>query len=238
MNLVEALDAESSTVAVVGAGGKKTTIYALAARLDRAVVTSTVRIPIFDTSVERVAVTEDPVEAVTGLDRSAFPVGVVPERERSDRYRGFDPSTVDRLSGAHDGTVLVKADGARFREFKAPGENEPRIPDGADVVVPVVSVHAVGRPLTDQWVHRPERVARITGRSRGEELTAADVATVVASDEGGLKNVPDGASVVPLLTKVDGEADREAAETVAGEIHDRASVPRVVFARFDAVAVR
>jgi hypothetical protein len=59
VTLPEALAAESGLTCVVGAGGKKTTLYTLADRLDRAVVTATVRIPIFDAEVA-----DDPVVAV------------------------------------------------------------------------------------------------------------------------------------------------------------------------------
>lgn len=235
MELVDALGAESSVVSVVGAGGKKTTLYALAARLDRAVVTSTVRIPLFDRNVEHLAVTTAPAEVVTETEPSSFPLGVVPEQDRSDRYRGYDPETIDRLGTVHDGPILVKADGARFREFKAPGANEPRIPDSSDVVVPIVSAHVVGRPLTERWVHRPEQVERIADIEVGDEITVRTVADVLTSEEGGLKGVPENASVIPLITKVDDEQHRTVAEEIATEIHERTSVPRVVFARFDVV---
>jgi hypothetical protein len=51
MDLTGALDARDATVCVVGAGGKKSTLFALADRLDRPVVTASVRIPIFDDRV-------------------------------------------------------------------------------------------------------------------------------------------------------------------------------------------
>jgi len=91
-------------------------LYALADRLDRAVLTATVRIPIFDREVAAaVRVTEAPVAALdeitagegdepTGDAESrggaeSFPLGLVPERERDDRYRGYDPAVVNNGSG-------------------------------------------------------------------------------------------------------------------------------------------
>ncbi len=65
-------------VCVVGAGGKKTTLYTLADRLDRAVVTATVRIPVFDEHVARVAVTADPVDALADATPDDFPSGSSP----------------------------------------------------------------------------------------------------------------------------------------------------------------
>jgi probable selenium-dependent hydroxylase accessory protein YqeC len=231
MDIVDALDAREGTTAVVGAGGKKTTMATLSARLDRAVVTATVRIPIFDDWVARVAVTEDPVAALDGNED--WPLGVVPERERSDRYLGYDPAVVDDLS-ATDHPILVKADGARMRRFKAPNDREPQIPQSADTVVPITSVHVVGEPLTDERVHRVDRVAELTGLEPGDEIRAVDVARVLASDEGGRKGVPERATVVPLLNMVDDEALAETAREVATELHRLAEVPRVVLAEMRA----
>jgi probable selenium-dependent hydroxylase accessory protein YqeC len=238
-DVVDALDAAEGTTCLVGAGGKKTTLYALADRLDRAVLTATVRIPIFDGEVAAVRVTTDPVAAIEAIGAAdgaegngdAFPLGLVPERERDDRYRGYDPAVVDELAAAHDGPVLVKADGARTRLLKAPDEREPQVPAGADRVVPVASVGAVGEPLTDDIAHRPERVAAITGAAVGDEITPELVGEVLAHPEGGLKDVPPDATAIPLVNAVDDAADEAVARSVARVVHERADVPRVVLAR-------
>ncbi|WP_348607542.1 selenium cofactor biosynthesis protein YqeC [Halobaculum rarum] len=222
-------------VCVVGAGGKKTTLYTLANRLDRAIVTATVRIPIFDDHVARVAVTKAPVDALAAADRDAgdFPLGLVPEQERDDRYLGYDTAVVDDLTDAHDGPVLVKADGARMREFKAPSDREPQIPAGADAVVPIASAHVVGEPLTDERVHRPERVAAVADIDEGEEVTAEAVGRVLASPAGGLKDVPPGAEVVALVNKVDDADDEVVAREIARaafEADNAGRLDRVVLA--------
>ncbi|USZ66919.1 selenium cofactor biosynthesis protein YqeC [Halorussus salilacus] len=231
MDIVDALEARRGTTCVVGAGGKKTTMATLAGRLDSAVVTATVRIPIFDSWVERVVVTDDPVSAVESADER--PLGVVPERERSDRYRGYDRETVDELA-RHADSLLVKADGARMREFKAPDDREPRIPAAADTVVPIASAHVVGEPLGDERVHRVDRVAALTGREPGETLGPADVAAVLASRDGGRKGVPEDATVVPLINMVDDDALEATARDIAAELLARADVPRVVLAEMRA----
>ena len=231
MDIVDALDAQRGTICFVGAGGKKTTMATLAERLDHAVVTATVRIPIFDGWVADVVVTEKPRVAIDGA--TAWPLGVVPAQERPDRYRGYDPETVADLADI-DNPVLVKADGARMREFKAPSDREPQLPSTASTVVPIASVHVVGEPLTDDIVHRVDEVAAITGLDPGDEIRPRDVAAVLASDRGGLKDVPTDATAIPLLNMVD-DADLEAsARAVAEAIHDRADVPRVVLAEMRA----
>ncbi|USZ72036.1 selenium cofactor biosynthesis protein YqeC [Natronosalvus halobius] len=257
--LVQALEADTGVTAVVGAGGKKSTLYALADRLERAVVTATVRIPIFDERVADVVCTPDPVatlesrlgraddgrveddDGVGGADGfdgangfesdpSAWPLGLVPERDRSDRYRGYEPDQIDAIAGV-DGVdhVLVKADGARTRLFKAPNEREPQIPSVADTVLAIASCHAVGRPLDAGTVHRPECVAELTGRAVGEPITPTDVATVLTHPDGGLKRVPEGTSFVPVVNMVDDDGDLETARAIGEAIieDDEASEGRV-----------
>jgi probable selenium-dependent hydroxylase accessory protein YqeC len=228
MELTEALPSEGLTC-VVGAGGKKTTLYALANALDRAVVTATVRIPIFDPHVGRVVVTDDPASVIDRNDE--WPLGVVPEREFEDRYRGYDRGVIEEFARKTEVPVLVKADGARMREFKAPDDREPQLPQNTDTVLPIASVHAVGEPLTEGVVHRPERVAAIAGIDLGEEITPEVVAAVLASPDGGLKDVPDDATVIPVLNKVDDGEDEAVAREIARGIHERADVERVVLAR-------
>jgi len=231
MDFVEALEAEG-IVCAVGAGGKKSTLYRLAGAIDRAVVTATVRIPIFDARVADVVVTDDPRGAIA--DASSWPLGVVPEKERSDRYLGYDPSVVDGLDGAAD-AILVKADGARTRQFKAPGEDEPRLPAETDTVLPIASARVVGQPLTDAHVHRVGRVSEITGLDRGEPITPEDVAAVLASPAGGHKRVPDDAAVVPVVNMVDNDELDATAHEIAAAIHERADVPRVALTQMTAV---
>ena len=231
MDVVDALAARDGLTCVVGAGGKKTTMATLAARLDRPVVTATVRIPPFDSWVERVTITDDPLSTIESAD--SWPLGVVREQERPDRYRGYDPETVDALASL-DRPVLVKADGARMREFKAPNDREPQIPPKAGTVIPIASAHVVGEPLTEERVHRVDRVSALTGRDPGESIRATDVATVLASEEGGRKAVPEGATVVPLVNMVDDADLAVTAREIADAVHARADVPRVVLAEMRA----
>lgn len=220
MSLASVLAADDGQcVAAVGAGGKKTTLYRLGRLLDRAVVTSTVRIPIFDDHVEDVVVTADPVSTLRSRsdEGEVWPLGLVPEREREDRYRGYAPHTVDGIVTAHDGPVLVKADGARNRLFKAPDGREPQFPSHVDTALPLVSARVVGKPLSDEWVHQPELVSDLAGVAVGDALDATAVARVLASPAGGLKGVPAGVTVVAVVNMVDDDALRAVGGRVAAE---------------------
>ena len=111
--------------------------------------------------------------------------------------------------------ILIEADGSRMRPFKAPADHEPVIPDCATLVVPVVGIDIIGKPLTEKYVHRPELVARI---HPGKTVTPEMVAAVLAHSQGGRKGVPAGARVVPLINKVEDEAQLQTAREIAEQL--------------------
>jgi molybdenum cofactor cytidylyltransferase len=133
-----------------------------------------------------------------------------------DKAQGVPPDLVDRIAAqpAVD-AVIVEADGSRRRPFKAPAPHEPVIPASATVVVPVVGLDALGRPLTAEHVHRPQLVAGLTGAASGAPVTPAMIATVLAHPQGGAKNVPATARLIPFLNKVENEITLAAAREIA-----------------------
>lgn len=229
MDLAGALElGERELVSFVGAGGKKTAMAALVAtaaeRHLRVAYATTTHVPPPDDLPLVLATGDELRDALSSAPES---VAIARERvENPDRaaakVRGHDPTVLDDLfeRGLFD-WVLVKADGARRREFKAPGENEPVIPADSTRVVPVASVRAVGEPLDERTVHRPDRVTAITGLERGAEITPRAVGTVLSSESGGQKGVPPGATVVPMVNKADTPAQREVARDVLETALDR-----------------
>jgi probable selenium-dependent hydroxylase accessory protein YqeC len=244
VRLTDALAAEG-LVCVVGAGGKKTAMAALAARTERPTLTATTRIPraFADRAVVgRLVVTDDPTGAVRAADDDDWPLEVVPGGTDPERHAGYEPATVAPLRGVAPGPVLVKADGARMRLFKAPAGHEPRIPTTADTVLAVASARAVGEPLDERVVHRPERVAAVADRPVGAEIRPVDVARVLASDAGGAKRIPDGATAVAVVNTVDDDRLEGVGHAVADRVLDAPGrIDRVVLTRLDegrVVAVR
>lgn len=229
MDLAEALGlGDAELVSFVGAGGKKTAMQRLvgeAAHRDVTVgYTTTTHTPPPDGFPHAIAA---PDELPGALADRGTPVAFAAERvespERADeKVRGYDPSVVESVfeSGPFD-WLLVKADGARRREFKAPGQNEPVVPETSTVVSAVASVRAVGSRLEAPTVHRPDRVAAIAGRDVGTTLTPDAMGAVLASRDGGLKNVPDGATAVLLINKADTPALRRTARDIVAATFER-----------------
>ncbi|MDS0477272.1 selenium cofactor biosynthesis protein YqeC [Natrinema sp. 1APR25-10V2] len=211
---------DRALVAFVGAGGKKTAMHRLTREgtergYDVGFTTTTQmpppELPLTVTNAELL-----PDALLESEPPVAFASEWVSDPERVDRkVRGFDPEPLTSVfSRGFVDWLLVKADGARSREFKAPDTSEPVVPDAATHVVPVASVHAVGEPLSEAVVHRPERVAAIAGLSVGDTITPETIGTVLASPRGGLQDVPDGAAVIPMVNKADTPDHRETARAV------------------------
>lgn len=222
--LLAALGAGSGIVSIVGAGGKKTTLYRLlAAHPGRAAVsasTFTYRFPKSLPAETHVAPAEVLRREVPAS--SARKLAYACPSEKRGRLAGLDSATLQDIHrrGGFDLTLL-KSDGARARWIKAPAAHEPLIPDCADAVILVLSIAAHGNPLDARIAHRPEQVGAITGLAPGETVRAQDLAMLFCHPQGLLKGVGTR-PVVPLLHMVD-DPEREywarevARETLARE---------------------
>lgn len=231
MHLADALGlGASAVVALVGAGGKKTAMGQLTAEgtsdgYAAGYTTTTAMPPPPDLPMIFTGTAEWRSDLTTQEPPVAFARESVADPERVERkVRGFEPEVVDWIadSGLFD-WLLVKADGARKREFKAPCSGEPVIPSTATHVVPVASVAAVGETLATDVVHRPERVAAITALDVGDTITAAAVGTVLTHPDGGLRNTTSEATVIPLVNKADTESRRQTAREVLTHALSRTS---------------
>lgn len=185
--------------ALVGAGGKTSTLFALArearARGLTAIVTTTTHI--------RPHPHLPPVEETDGevLRALVDTQGVVLCGRREPTGKLALAAPVEVCRAAAD-VVLVEADGARMLPLKAPADHEPAIPSCADAVVAVAGLDGVGQAV-EVACHRPERVRALLGAAEGHILTPADVAALLAHPQGGRKGVAEGMAFRCLLNKAD-----------------------------------
>ena len=164
------------TVALVGAGGKTTTLQRLVAEIRAAgrtvLTTSTVHMFELKGGAPHAFVVEpDPARLradLPGLLAEWGHVRVAGERLRADKIRGLAPEVVAALRETPGlDYLLVEADGARHRSLKAPAAHEPVLPPGVDRVLLVVGLDILGQPLSEATVHRPAEVAALTGLADG-----------------------------------------------------------------------
>ncbi|HQN09406.1 MAG TPA: selenium cofactor biosynthesis protein YqeC [Thermoanaerobaculia bacterium] len=120
--------------------------------------------------------------------------------EPARKLKGIDPSHVARLASVWP-VVLVEADGSKRLPIKAPAEHEPVVPAGTGLTVGVLGLDALGWPMDERTVHRPEHFAAVAGCLPGAAIGWDHVVALARHPEGLFKRAR-GARVV-LLNKVD-----------------------------------
>jgi len=218
--LLEILGATQGLVCCVGAGGKKSTLYRLAAAHPGSVgLTATAHIERFSKAHAGHSVIADEAaleEEVAARALEEDKVFFAKPCNLPGRLEGvtFPQLALIRERCGFD-LCLVKADGARNRILKAPAAHEPALPPETDTVIPVCSIRSIGLPLDEKVCHRPEIFAEITGLALGGTIEPRHLARLLASPQGSLRGVGD-ARVIPLINMVD-DAQLEALAVAVAE---------------------
>jgi len=205
-------------ISLVGGGGKSTLLFAIGRALrGEVILTTTTRMGGRQTDgmTPLVAPTDDELRAALNHDHRVL------VRERTEpgtlkkpgKAVGPPPSTVDHWFDIAD-HIVVEADGAKHRPFKAPAEHEPQLPQRTTLLVAVIGADAIGRCIGDQCF-RPLRVAAIAGCGPYDRLTPERAARVLASDRGSRKNLSTQSRYVVAITKVESDNSQLVDETVA-----------------------
>jgi molybdenum cofactor cytidylyltransferase len=222
-------------VAVVGSGGKTTAIFQLARELlsaDRhplsAIVSATShlgvwQIPLADRHIIAQTLADLDFDPVPGITLVTGPL----EGERTQPLDLGLATRLNKLCLANRWPLLLEADGSRGHPLKAPAEHEPPIPEFVDTVLVVAGLSGIHRPLTDEFVHRPEIFSALSGLRMGGTITPEALARVLTHPQGGLKNIPPSARRVALLN----QADSPELQAVGGRL------AKSLLAEFDSVIV-
>ena len=212
MSLKEALGLESGQmVALIGAGGKTTTLFHLAKELrdNGGKVLATTTTKIFKPTkphVDRLFLAQD-VDAFRQEVAKIMPPAIIGAGYNVDdegKLLGLPPAWLDQLQQSRlFDAILVEADGAASRLFKVPSELEPVIPSGCQVVIWVMAIKVLGKPLHSDWVHRVERAVELLGVRQGTPLTKEHIVQLVKNPQGCLKGVPAGSRKLALINQAD-----------------------------------
>ncbi|MDR3561631.1 MAG: selenium cofactor biosynthesis protein YqeC [Negativicutes bacterium] len=210
-------------VTIIGSGGKTSLMYNLQARLAAAglaaVATATTKLsrrsPYGYTYIQSLA------DGCAALDSSREPrqpialvAGGVPGDP--DKVAGLPPDWIDNLAERYiDRVFLVEGDGAAGRPLKGHLGHEPVIPAASRLVIAVVGIDAIGAPLTQAAVHRPERISELTGLLPGEPVTVGVVAKLLLQPEGYLRACPAASRMVVFINKVESPERCQQAEGLA-----------------------
>ena len=224
MKLHAALGISSGDVAAfVGAGGKSGAILAVSGELTQEgmkvlVAPTTKMLSSEADSIGPLVTSEDAGDLRTKTERafSEAPAVVVGSGMLSkNRIGGVDPDWVGDLAKLAD-VVLIEADGSRRRPIKGTAAHEPAIPDAVTLLVAVGNVHALGTPVDEEHVHRPEIFSDLTGIGHGQSITPRAIA--IALSRGSLARVPQGARTAALITGVEPGRSMSDASVITREL--------------------
>jgi probable selenium-dependent hydroxylase accessory protein YqeC len=226
-------------IALIGAGGKTTTLFRLAKELrdegGKVLVSTTTKIAKpGKPHVDRLFLVEDvdAFPAETAKIKAPVIIAAGYGVDEESKIIGLPPAWLDKLaaSGQFE-AILVEADGAASRLFKVPSEIEPVVPAHSQLVVWLMAVKAIGKPLDANFVHRAERAVSLLGVRPGTPLTIEHVSQLVRHPEGCLKGVPAASRKVALLSQADSPEEIQTARELARALL-RTGFERVVIASY------
>lgn len=211
MKLFEALPVDLEQPAVVsfcGGGGKTSSMLTLARELKAlgksvlVATTTKIFIPTLD-EYDQLVITDD-VSKIESLQErkgkiTVIAPGVVYPKLKLDSI-SFD--ILDRIRSRQlFQFILIEADGAQCRPIKAPANHEPVIYPDTNIMVGVTGFDSYHKELTEKWVHRPERLIKITDQQMGDVISENTYLKLTQSPLGLFKGAPKQAKKAGLLIR-------------------------------------
>ena len=218
-------------VAFVGAGGKSSAILRVARELREAGVkvlaAPTTKMLVEEAEGVGPIVTDESGDGLPARTAAklaeVWAASVSGALSSGERVGGVEPSLIPALA-PKDGVTLVEADGSRRRPLKGTAEHEPALPDGVTLVVAVGGVRALGKPMNEEHVHRPEVFSKLTGVGSGHTITTVAFARALLA---GLRSAPDDVRRAALLADVEPGRSMADAAVIGHELW-RGGVRKVV----------
>ena len=204
---------KKQVIAVVGAGGKTTSISHLAKELvslgKRVVITTTTHMFL---PTELGVLVEDKDQVLDMLDTKGLAVVGTPcENEKMTKVSDSFFEWLRRISDY----VLVEADGSKRLPIKVPDKHEPVLPVDTDLMIVVAGLSCLNHSL-QECCHRWQLAMEILNCQETSRITPADVAKLL-SEGYCLKHL------VPykiLLNQCEGEGIQNAALEIINELNE------------------
>ncbi len=224
MKLYEAMELKKNElVCFVGAGGKTGLMHQLLGECAQQggrvlVTTSTKMFKLQLTDCCRLYLEQDEDKLRRKLIDASASERVLAAAEGliANKVIGLSREALDRLyiSGMFD-FILVEADGARGRALKAPASFEPQVPERTTCVAVIVGVDVLGKPLTEEYVHRHHIAAELAKQKVGTPVTAETILSVFKYYRHLLNQLSSGMRVIPVLNKADDQYSQHKAKNIA-----------------------
>jgi molybdenum cofactor cytidylyltransferase len=229
-NLSKSASCPQEVISFVGAGGKTTALFQLARKIaagSSTLVTATTHLGVWEIPLaDHHIVISNPSD----LQLPTGGVTLVTGKVEDDKTKPVDEITLNwlrEISKSRHTSLLIEADGSRQKPLKAPAGHEPPIPDFTDTVVIVAGLSALGRPLSDDYVHRAEIFSQLSGLSINQTITSGAIIHMLTHPQGGLKNILPHARRIIFLN----QADTPELQSIGGRM------ARELLDHFDAIIV-
>ena len=201
-------------VSLVGAGGKTSMMFTLAREIaeagDPVLTTTTTKILNPSPRQSSNLIVSDDLDAIVKsaenlIEDNQLHITLAADHvQPENKLIGIQPGVIDALAGTKlFRWLIVEADGAARKPLKAPADHEPVIPVSSTHVVGICGLSAVGNPLTETWVHRAKRYAKITGLEPGAKITATSLGDMLIHENGIFKTSPLTALRIAFLNQAD-----------------------------------
>lgn len=185
-------------ISFAGAGGKTSTIFALANELKdmnyRVLITTTTKM-----FLEKEAITvqdEKIIEKALQKNKS-----VIAGTDLGKKMGAFDEDFLKKIINYSDVT-LIEADGAQRKPFKMPRDYEPVYIENTNKIVYVVGMTSLGQEIKN--LSRADIIADFLVKSLDEKLSVKDMIKILLSEKGAKKDIGKRDFYI-ILNQVDNE---------------------------------
>ncbi|MFH1416639.1 MAG: selenium cofactor biosynthesis protein YqeC [Elusimicrobiota bacterium] len=195
-------------ISIVGGGGKTSTLIRLGKELSncekRVILSTTTHMEKLNFDLIRFSgkLTNELVEKIETSILNE-PVIVAQRLVRGNRIKGLSIEQVAEINREVTfDYMIIEADGAEKKSLKAPHKYEPPVPYATTLFIVVIGFDILGKKLNIKNVHRPQNVARITGKPLESVIQPSDIISLLKHPHGLLKNRPPATRTVVILNKV------------------------------------
>lgn len=210
MKILDALRvANHEAVAIVGAGGKTSLMFALAEAAPKPVcLTTTTKLAREECQGDfnHSLFSEFEIDPAASLDRAKINLITNPLDSSGQKWMGLSHSQAEQLivyCKSSNILCLIEADGTRHLSLKAPAAWEPVIPDQVDLVIVVVGLSVIGKPLNAETVFRPELFSNLTGLPIGTPIQLDHIVSMLNHPQGGLQGIPQKSRAAVVFNQAD-----------------------------------
>jgi probable selenium-dependent hydroxylase accessory protein YqeC len=241
LKIIDALRvANHEAVAIVGAGGKTSLMFALVEAGPKPIcMTTTTKLAREECqgNFNHRLFSEFEADPAAFLEQAKINLITNSPNDSNQKWLGLSLSQADRLISfcrREGATCFIEADGARHLPLKAPAAWEPVIPDQVDLVIVVVGLSVIGKPLNAEAVFRPELFSNLTGLPIGAPIQLDHIVSLLNHPEGGLQGIPQKSRAAVVFNQADAYSFKpHELELVRLALHDHYSTAILTSLRTD-----